>query len=205
MARQRKVAAIVGRNTEYTKQFVASGREEPPAKTAPTAAAGREAEQSKPPPPVNEPTSKPARASHRPRRAAATTEVNAEPAAAIDAGPGGAVRTVNLVAYPKLEHEEDLLRLEGQGFPIMDMVKLAGKRASKRFAPDRTYVPAPDAPRLPRNRAFSTSKRIEAALIEALRQGHDPLGIKSADTLLRGQFEPVFWAELDALIAELSK
>ena len=207
MARQRRVADIVGRNTEYTRQFVASGRSgEAASKTVdePQSAA------------ASEPAAH-IRSSGQEGEAAATEEQGipqaSKPEASTTLGEGVSapsparlgMQAINLVAYPKREHEADLCRLEGRGYPAADVVKLAGKRASKRFEPDRRFVPMVDAERLPRSRAFYTSKRIPTGLLDTLRSGHDPRGIKSADTLLRGQFEPIFWAELEGLISELSK
>ena len=55
--------------------------------------------------------------------------------------------------------------------------------------------------------AFATTRKLAPGLVEALRDGprHASLALKSPDTLLRGQFEPIFWAELEALIAELNE
>lgn len=207
MARQRRIADIVGRNTEYTRQFVASGRaDEAMSKTigeggsrTPSNPAERVESSDHTADTVAPGAVGTSRTSEQEATATPDKEVSAPPPA------GSRLQAINLVAYPKREHAADLRRLEGMGYPAEDVVKLAGKRASKRFAPDRRFVPMVDAERLPRAQAFYTSKRIPTGLLDALRSGHDPLGIKSADTLLRGQFEPIFWAELEGLISELSK
>ena len=205
MPRQRKVAEIVGRNPEYTKQFVASGRREgAPPMAAKAGAQGREDKRvedaRREAPDVEEVREEAEEVVAPEERAATVLEATAR-----SSSPRAARQMVNVVAYPKKEHEPALLRLEGEGFPTADVLKLAGKRASKRFVPDARFVPMADVQRMPRSRAFYTSKRIPVDLLDTLRLGHDPLGLKSADTLLRGQFEPIFWTEIEGLIEELSK
>jgi hypothetical protein len=49
-----------------------------------------------------------------------------------------------------------------------------------------------------------TSRAVDADAVAALLRAHDPLDVLSKWTLIRGQLEPRVWAEIDAILAEIS-
>ena len=51
---------------------------------------------------------------------------------------------------------------------------------------------------------YKSTKRISAAMLDQLRKEQDPLGLSSDGAMMRGQFEPLFWSCLDAVIEELN-
>jgi hypothetical protein len=64
-------------------------------------------------------------------------------------------------------------------------------------------VPRQEADRMPTRQSYRSTKRLNAALLDALRAEHDPLGLKSDSAMVIGQFEPLFWTCLDEVIEEL--
>lgn len=48
-----------------------------------------------------------------------------------------------------------------------------------------------------------TSLAVDTGAVTALLRAHDPLDVLSKWTLIRGQLEPLVWAEIDAILAEL--
>lgn len=49
-----------------------------------------------------------------------------------------------------------------------------------------------------------TSLAVDARAVTALLRAHDPLDVLSKWTLIRGQLEPRVWAEIDAILEEIS-
>jgi hypothetical protein len=112
-------------------------------------------------------------------------------------------RQVPLVASAKVEQHERLVALKGKGIAVADAMALAGRRAVKRFDPVQELVPRQEADRMPTRQSYRSTKRLNAALLDALRAEHDPLGLKSDSAMVIGQFEPLFWSCLDEVIEEL--
>ncbi|MGB1216206.1 MAG: hypothetical protein ACPG4X_22820, partial [Pikeienuella sp.] len=67
------------------------------------------------------------------------------------------------------------------------------------------YVPTEKTDRLPTDLSFRTMKTLSASTLDALRDEVDPLRLRSDAAVIQGQLEPIFWAELDAVIKELGK
>lgn len=115
------------------------------------------------------------------------------------------VKTVALTAYPTEAHRAELEALASETIAAMDIVKLAGRRAAAKFAPSAKFQPAPDVARMGTSHRYTTTKQVRVDVLERLHDAVNPLRLKSDNQVLRGQFEPLLWAELDAVIAELKR
>lgn len=128
-------------------------------------------------------------------------EAGENPASKLD---GAEKREIALDVAAKSEHGDALEALEQHGFAMRDVIVKAGRRATGRFELKPDFVPKPEAKRLPvRVGGYHTTKRVPATILDDLRQHHDPLRLKSDGAMVRGQFEPLFWACLDEVIEEL--
>lgn len=112
-------------------------------------------------------------------------------------------RQITLDAAVKREQAEAMKPLLEKGLQQRDIIMLAGRRTTEQFELSPTYVPKPDAVRLPMSEGYHTSKRLDAATLDAMRDKHDPLRVRSDPAMVRGQFETLFWQVLDDVIAEL--
>lgn len=112
-------------------------------------------------------------------------------------------RQITLDAAVKREQAEAMKPLLEKGLQQRDIIMLAGRRTTEQFELSPTYVPKPDADRLPMSEGYHTSKRLDAATLDAMRDKHDPLRVRSDPAMVRGQFETLFWHVLDDVIAEL--
>lgn len=112
-------------------------------------------------------------------------------------------RRVDLAAAIKVSQLKAMEPLIERGIEQKDIIALAGKRTTTQFEPKPKFQPVPEADRAPMREAFRTTKPIPTPIIEKLRKENDPLGVKSDGAMLRGQFEPLFWAMLDQVIEEL--
>ena len=112
-------------------------------------------------------------------------------------------RQITLDAAVKREQAEAMKPLLEKGLQQRDIIMLAGRRTTEQFELSPTYVPKPDAVRLPMSEGYHTSKRLDAATLDAIRDKHDPLRVRSDPAMVRGQFETLFWQVLDDVIAEL--
>lgn len=124
-----------------------------------------------------------------------------QPAAKPDVGEK---REIALSAAVKVEQNEKLTALEAKGISAKDAITLAGRRAVDQFEPKAAFVEKTDTERMPMRQGYKSTKRIPAAMLDHLRQEHDPLGLSSDGAMMRGQFEPLFWSCLDAVIEELN-
>jgi len=113
-------------------------------------------------------------------------------------------REIALSAAVKVEQNEKLTALEAKGISAKDAITLAGRRAVEQFEPKAAFVEKTDTERMPMRQGYKSTKRIPAAMLDQLRQKHDPLGLSSDGAMMRGQFEPLFWSCLDAVIEELN-
>lgn len=138
-----------------------------------------------------------------PGRAASATG----PAASRTRGPAGGdrgpMKKVALTACPKEAQRAALEALTSELISIKDMVKLAGRRALARFEPTPAFRAVPVVPRMGSAHRYSTTKLVSEPVLDKLHGAVNPLGLKSDNEMLRGQFEPLFWSELDAIIEEL--
>ncbi|MDY8110916.1 hypothetical protein U0C82_17395 [Fulvimarina sp. 2208YS6-2-32] len=112
-------------------------------------------------------------------------------------------RFVWLRAVPRVDQLPQLKDLDERGFAMKDILKLAGKRASAAFEPAEDFAAMPETERLPLAYAFRTSKRVSVDLLESLHDQADRLRVRSDDAMLRGQFEPIFWREIDRVVGDL--
>lgn len=112
-------------------------------------------------------------------------------------------RQITLDAAVKREQAEAMKPLLEKGLQQRDIIMLAGRRTTEQFELSPDYVPKPDADRLPMSEGYHTSKRLDAATLDAMRDKHDPLRVRSDPAMVRGQFETLFWQILDDVIAEL--
>jgi len=92
-----------------------------------------------------------------------------------------------------------------KGLEQRDIVMLAGRQATEQFVLSPTFIPKPEADRLPMQEGYHTSKRLDGAILDAMREEHDPLRVRSDPAMVRGQFETLFWEKLDEVIKELNK
>lgn len=129
----------------------------------------------------------------------------AAPPAAAQSRPEGTMRRVSLKGALTRAHVEAMQPLVERGLARRDIAAVAGRRASAKFEPVDELVPLPEGDRMPIRDAYETSKNVRADLLDGLRQVHDPLRLKSDAAMVRGQFERLFWTELDAVIEELRK
>lgn len=132
----------------------------------------------------------------------ATISTKTPPAPA--AAPKGD-RQITLDAAVKREQAEAMKPLLEKGLQQRDIIMLAGRRTTEQFELSPEYVPKPDADRLPMSEGYHTSKRLDAATLDAMRDKHDPLRVRSDPAMVRGQFETLFWQILDDVIAELQQ
>lgn len=116
-----------------------------------------------------------------------------------------ATRAVHVRAAPKTEHQPGLEALAEKGLTVLDVIRLAGRRAIEKFELDPKYVKPEEAERLPSELSFRTMKTLNASTLDKLRDQADPLRLRSDAAVIQGQLEPLFWTELTALIKELRK
>lgn len=138
----------------------------------------------------------------QPAKPKAKTTISPKTAPAPAAAPKGD-RQITLDAAVKREQAEAMKPLLEKGLQQRDIIMLAGRRTTEQFELSPEYVPKPDADRLPMSEGYHTSKRLDAATLDAMRDKHDPLRVRSDPAMVRGQFETLFWQVLDDVIAEL--
>lgn len=113
-------------------------------------------------------------------------------------------REIALAAAVKIEQHDKLVALEAKGISAKDAITIAGRRAVEQFVPKPDFVEKSDDERMPMRQGYKSTKRVPAAMLDALRDKHDPLRLSSDSAMMRGQFEPLFWSCLDAVIEELN-
>ncbi|MTH66651.1 hypothetical protein [Paracoccus shanxieyensis] len=88
------------------------------------------------------------------------------------------------------------------GIAPRQVIRAALRRAVKRWAITALYAP-PTSERRAGEASWTvrTSVAVPAAVFDRLLAEHDPLGVDSRWSLVRGQLEPLVWAEIDALLA----
>lgn len=117
--------------------------------------------------------------------------------------PTAGDRQITLDAAVKVDQAEAMKPLLEKGLQQRDIIMLAGRRTTEQFSLSPIYVPKPEANRLPMSDGYHTSKRLDGAVLDAMRDEHDPLRVRSDPAMVRGQFETLFWTVLDDVIAEL--
>lgn len=145
-----------------------------------------------------------------PRKATATpskpnaSKARSEPQAKTTTAPRGG-RQTTLDAAVRVDQGDAMKPLIKKGLEQRDIVMLAGRKATEQFVLSPTFIPKPEADRLPMQDGYHTSKRLDGAILDAMREEHDPLRVRSDPAMVRGQFETLFWDKLDEVIKELSK
>lgn len=114
-------------------------------------------------------------------------------------------REIAVSAAVKIDQNVKLRALEAKGVSPKDAITIAGRRAVDQFEPKPEFVPKAEAERMPMREGYKSTKRVSAKMLDALRDEHDPLRLSSDGAMLRGQFEPLFWAVLDDVIKELNE
>ncbi|UUV08707.1 hypothetical protein [Ruegeria sp. YS9] len=201
MARKKK-PKIAGSDPAYTSDFSEFNKlptNKPPEIQEP------EPQPVQPQEPKPETTTAPTAARTRKPRAkpaaAAPVRKQAAPVPKKDLGPK---RELTLIAAVKMDQHSKLEALENKGLPQKDIIALAGRRAIERFDPKPEFVEKPEADRRPMREGYKSTKRVDTALLEKLRDKHDPLRVSSDAAMVRGQFEILFWSCLDEVIEELN-
>ena len=113
-------------------------------------------------------------------------------------------REIALSAAVMHDQQNKLDALEAKGTPAKIAITMAGRRAVEQFKPQHKYVEKQEVQRMPMRQGYKSTKRIDASLLDALRDKHDPHRLSSDGAMMRGQFEPLFWSCLDAVIEELN-
>ncbi|MGB7242596.1 MAG: hypothetical protein WBC93_10965 [Sulfitobacter sp.] len=145
-----------------------------------------------------------------PRKATATpskpkaAKARSEPQAKTATAPRSD-RQTTLDAAVRVDQGDAMKPLIKKGLEQRDIVMLAGRKATEQFVLSPTFIPKPEADRLPMQDGYHTSKRLDGTILDAMREEHDPLRVRSDPAMVRGQFETLFWDKLDEVIEELSK
>ncbi|WP_112309797.1 hypothetical protein [Pseudogemmobacter bohemicus] len=91
------------------------------------------------------------------------------------------------------------------GIAPRQVIRAALRKAVKRWAISASYThPSNDRRAGQASWTVRTSVAVPAAIFDRLLADQDPLGVDSRWSLVRGQLEPLVWAEIDALLASLS-
>lgn len=137
-----------------------------------------------------------------PKRATSPEKPTPKPATKSDSSEK---REIAVAAAVKVDQDTKLRALEAKGISPKDAITIAGRRAVDRFEPKPEFIPKAEAERMPMREGYKSTKRVSAAMLDALRDEHDPLRLSSDGAMLRGQFEPLFWTVLDEVIGELTE
>ena len=162
-----------------------------------------------PPDPTASETAPPASGSEpsRPRRRAPKVTPAPEPAPIPEEDAGSEPKTnmvrVAVNVRPLARQAE---RIKATGLRPQDVLKAAWRTAVAGYTVTPSYVEAPAGKRAGgATFLYNTTLTVEQEPLAALAQANDPLGVKSAWWLIRGQLEPTFWAALDDLLTRLAK
>ncbi|TNC66265.1 hypothetical protein [Rubellimicrobium roseum] len=106
-------------------------------------------------------------------------------------------------ARPLAMHVE---QMAATGLPEQDVMKAAWRKTAARVALAPVFVEPPSADRAGGStHVYSTTLTLDGSTLAALTEAQDPLGVKSPWSLVRGQIEPVFWAALDEVLAQVGR
>jgi hypothetical protein len=103
-----------------------------------------------------------------------------------------------------LERQEEALI--DCGVDPAHVIRAALRRAVKNWQLDPEFV-APSEEQRTRIAEWRarTSLAVDANALAALLRSHDPLDVLSKWALIRGQLEPLVWAEIDGLLDEITR
>ena len=97
-------------------------------------------------------------------------------------------------------------RISASGLNPRQVMKAAWRKATESFTVGPAFVAMSEEERASgATFQFETTLMVDAQALAALAQERDPLGVESPWSLMRGQIEPSFWTELDAILAQLPK
>ena len=197
---RKKRTTLAGTDPEYTTDFSQPLPTNKVATPEPQDAAPAPAK----PKPVEEKPKQPAakKTTTKPKPTPKTTTPPKKPVAKSDPSEK---REIAVAAAVKVDQDVKLRALEEKGVSPKDAITIAGRRAVDRFEPKPEFIPKAEAERMPMRDGYKSTKRVSAAMLDALRDEHDPLRLSSAGAMLRGQFEPLFWTVLDEVIGELTE
>ncbi len=197
---RKKRTTLAGTDPEYTTDFSQPLPTNKVATPEPQDAAPAPAK----PKPVVEKPKQPAakKTTTKPKPTPKTTTPPKKPVAKSDPSEK---REIAVAAAVKVDQDAKLRALEAKGISPKDAITLAGRRAVDRFEPKAEFIPKAEAERMPMRDGYKSTKRVSAAMLDALRDEHDPLRLSSDGAMLRGQFEPLFWTVLDEVIGELTE
>jgi len=197
---RKKRTTLAGTDPEYTTDFSQPLPTNKVATPEPQDAAPAPAK----PKPVVEKPKQPAakKTTTKPKPTPKTTTPPKKPVAKSDPSEK---REIAVAAAVKVDQDAKLRALEAKGISPKDAITLAGRRAVDRFEPKAEFIPKAEAERMPMRDGYKSTKRVSAAMLDALRDEHDPLRLSSDGAMLRGQFEPLFWTVLDEVISELTE
>ena len=197
---RKKRTTLAGSDPEYTTDYSQPHPTNKVATPEPQDAAPAPAK----PKPVVEKPKQPAakKTTTKPKPTPKTTTPPKKPVAKSDPSEK---REIAVAAAVKVDQDAKLRALEAKGISPKDAITLAGRRAVDRFEPKAEFIPKAEAERMPMRDGYKSTKRVSAAMLDALRDEHDPLRLSSDGAMLRGQFEPLFWTVLDEVIGELTE
>jgi len=114
-----------------------------------------------------------------------------------------ATRKIDIRVNALERQEEGLIDC---GVDPAHVIRAALRRAVKNWELGPNFIPPAEEQRtrITEWRA-RTSLAVDAGAVTALLHAHDPLDVLSKWTLIRGQVEPRVWAEIDAVLFELSQ
>lgn len=175
---------------------------------------GSEPAEPAPVPPVPEPPS--ARADDAPASepavraapvaSAARTARKAAPSAQVAPAPPPAPRGRVPVSVRIRPSVEQAARIAATGLRGRDVLQAAWRKAAAGYAVGPDYVEPEDVARAGGpSGLFDTTLMVDAEPLEALARVHDPLSVKGAWWLIRGQMEPRFWTAVDEVLARISE
>lgn len=135
-------------------------------------------------------------------RTPATRPARTRPQAAPVAVPKKRI-VIAVNARPLAKHVEQMATT---GLPEQDVMKAAWRKTAARVALASAFVEPPSADRAGGSaHVYSTTLTLDGQTLAMLTEAQDPLGVKSPWSLIRGQIEPVFWAALDEVLAQVSR
>ena len=199
MARK-SIPTILKSDPNYARQFVVA--------TAPASLPNPEP---KPPPaPAAVASPEKAVASARPKRTSVKPAPETTPSPTLPKAssptPIAAKTVVSLTLGALKRHVSDLTRLAEAGVPSHDVLRLAGRALTDKYAFEPRYVPPSDAERAGKSFGyFRSTRELPTAELDRLAVKHDPLGLNGSFSLIKGQIEPLFWQCLDDTIEDLKK
>jgi hypothetical protein len=139
----------------------------------------------------------------RPRQEAAVGAAAAPTAFPTRTQRSPATRKIDIRVNALERQEEALIDC---GVDPAHVIRAALRRAVKNWQLGPDFVPPAEEQRtrITEWRA-RTSLAVDAGAVTDLLRVHDPLDVLSKWTLIRGQLEPRVWAEIDALLLEITE